>query len=172
MTLPAVKEQGLPAMLYYLAAYAIMDLGVFGTLGTLSAGPEDLDDLESYRGIGYTHPYRSAILAFSLFSLAGFPPTAGFVGKFLLFRAVLQSGFVVLALIGILAAIISIYFYMRVIMVMYMRPAGTHCTVLVADITIRLAAVMVFMLILWMGIMPSTLFDYITRTVSFLPVFT
>jgi NADH-quinone oxidoreductase subunit N len=171
MALTAVKGQGLPAMLYYLAVYAIMDLGVFGILGTLSEGPDDLDDLESYRGIGYTHPYRSATLAFCLFSLAGFPPTAGFVGKFLLFKAVLQSGFAVLAVIGILSAIISIYFYMRVIMAMYMGSRTTQVAVLDADIPIRLATAMVFVLLLWMGIIPSTLLDYISRTVSLLPVF-
>lgn len=172
MTLPAINGQGLPAMLYYLGAYAVMDLGAFGSLGALSSGPEDLDELEGYRGIGYSHPYRSAILALSLFSLAGFPPTAGFVGKFLLFRAVLQSGFVVLAIIGILAAITSIYFYMRVVMVMYMHPAEANAPVPDADMPIRLGAAMVFILILWMGIMPSTLFNYIAHIVSSLPVFT
>ena len=90
MTLVTVKQGGLPALMFYLVVYAVMDLGAFGLIGSVSkaqAGP-DLDKLEDYQGLGYSQLYRAAILAVCLSSLAGLPPSAGFMGKFALFRAV------------------------------------------------------------------------------------
>ena len=117
MTLLAVKQGGLPALLFYLAVYAVMDLGAFGLIGSFSPAQAqpDLDELEDYQGLGYSQPWRAAILAVCLISLAGLPPTAGFMGKLVLFRAVLHADFVVLAVIGILTVIISIYYYFKVV---------------------------------------------------------
>ena len=131
MTLPAVKQGGLPALMFYLAVYAVMDLGAFGLIGSFSPAQTapDLDELADYQGLGYSQPWRAGVLAVCLISLAGLPPTAGFMGKFALFRAVLRADYVVLAVIGILTVIISLYYYFKVVVAMYMRPAGAGADV-------------------------------------------
>ncbi|MFZ2445140.1 MAG: NADH-quinone oxidoreductase subunit N [Syntrophobacteraceae bacterium] len=122
MALLAVKSDGASAVMFYLSAYAVMDLGAFGAVALLSRGDSDLDAIRDYRGLGFSHPWTSALLAVCLLSLAGLPPTAGFIGKIIIFKSVLQAGFTVLAVIGIVTAIISVYFYLDVIVALFMRP--------------------------------------------------
>jgi NADH-quinone oxidoreductase subunit N len=167
MTLLAVRGGGASAIMFYLGIYALMDLGAFGTLATLS-DREDLDALEDCRGLAYSHPWRSLILAVSLGSLAGLPPTAGFMGKFMLFRAVLQAGYIALAVIGILTVIVSIYFYFKVIVALFMQPEERAIFIPKAGISARLAGALVLILILGLGIFPVPLFDVVERASSFL----
>ncbi len=166
MTLLAIRQSGVLAIMFYLAVYALMDLGAFGTLATLSAEREDLDDLDDFRGLAYTHPWRSALLTVCLVSLAGLPPTAGFMGKFILFRAVLEARFFVLAAIGIVAVIVSIYFYFKVIVALFMQPVGRNLVASDLDLFARIAGVVVLVFILWIGLLPSPLLSIITRIVA------
>jgi NADH-quinone oxidoreductase subunit N len=166
MTLLAVKQSGVLAIVFYLTIYALMDLGAFGTLATLSEEGEDLDALEDFRGLAYIHPWRSALLAVCLLSLAGLPPTAGFMGKFILFRAVLQAKFVALALIGIATVIVSIYFYFRVIVALFMQPMERKIAAPDLDLSSRIAGIAVLASIIWLGLFPSSLLSIITRIVS------
>ncbi len=170
MTLLAVRESGVFAIMFYLSVYALMDLGVFGTLATLSAEEEDIDALEDFRGLAYAHPWRSALLTVCLVSLAGLPPTAGFIGKFILFRAVLQAHFVVLAALGIVTVIVSIYFYFKVIVALFMQPMGRKLATPDLDLFARTAGIVIFILILWLGLLPSSLLSIITNIVSSLTV--
>jgi NADH-quinone oxidoreductase subunit N len=79
------------------------------------------ESLEDYRGLGQRQPFASGVLTLALLALAGIPPTAGFTGKFLIFAAALRAGEVTLAVIGILLAAISIYYYLRVVVVLYFK---------------------------------------------------
>lgn len=171
MTLLAVKQGGLPALMFYLAVYAVMDLGAFGLIGSFSPAQaqSDLDELEDYQGLGYSQPWRAGILAVCLISLAGLPPTAGFMGKFALFRAVLHSDYVVLAGIGILTAIISLYYYFKVTVSLYMQPARTETAIPRSDLAVGLAGAAILVLILWLGLVPSALFDLVDRLAAALP---
>ena len=117
----AVNDGGGEAALYYLAAYALMDLGAFGAVGALSGDGPDRDAVESYRGLGYVYPWRCGALCACLFSLAGLPPTAGFMGKFLVFGAALRAGYVGLAVFGILMAVVGIFYALRLVATLYMR---------------------------------------------------
>jgi NADH-quinone oxidoreductase subunit N len=138
MTLLAVKTDGGPfALAFYLVVYAAMDLGAFGIIASLSDGEEDRDTLEDYEGLGYTRPWSSAVLTLCLLSLAGLPPTAGFVGKVVIFKAVLQAGEVSLALVAILMTVLSIYLYMKVVVVLYMKPAAENAPATTAGILNR-----------------------------------
>lgn len=163
MALVAVKQNGAPAVLFYATVYALMDLGAFGTLAMLSDAKADRDALPDCRGLGYSHPWQAGLLAVSLFSLAGLPPTAGFVGKFLLFRATIQAGFVALAVIGILSAIVSVYFYLKVLMALYMRPAEAAPVSIDAGRPGHLATAVILFLILGLGLLPSPFLDFIAR---------
>lgn len=172
MTLVTVKEGGLPAMMFYLVVYALMDLGAFGLIGSFSPAPadSDLDRLEDYQGLGYSQPWRAGILAVCLVSLAGLPPTAGFMGKFALFRAVLNSGYTVLAVIGILTAMVSLYYYFKVTVSLYMQPAGSGAASPRGDLAVGLAGAVILLLILWLGLAPSALFDLVARLAGALAI--
>ncbi len=168
MTLLAVRQTGVFAIMFYLAVYALMDLGAFGTIATLSEEEEDLDLLEDFRGLAYVHPWRCALLTVCLVSLAGLPPTAGFMGKFILFRAVLEARFVVLALIGVATVVVSIYFYFKIVVALFMNPAGRRVATPDLDLAARVAGIAILILILWLGLVPSPVLAVITRTLSML----
>jgi NADH-quinone oxidoreductase subunit N len=166
MTLLAIKQSGVFAIMFYLPAYALMDLGAFGTLATLSPEEEDLDALDDFKGLAYVHPWRCGLLTFCLVSLAGLPPTVGFIGKFLLFRAVLQADFFVLAAVGVLTVIVSIYFYFKIVVTLFMQPMERRPATPDLDIPARVASIVVLVLVLLLGLLPSTLLSVITRIVS------
>jgi len=132
MAAMAVNDGGGEAALFYLAAFALMDLAAFGAVGALSAEIGDRDDIAAYRGLGYVHPWRAGVLAIGLASLAGLPPTAGFVGKFLVFGAALTAGYVGLAVFGIVTAVVGVFYALRLLAALYMResliahPAVVH----------------------------------------------
>ncbi|TMC49846.1 MAG: NADH-quinone oxidoreductase subunit N [Chloroflexi bacterium] len=113
---------GTVGSLYYLAAYAATNLGAFAVITVLAGRGEDLDSYDGIRGLAYRRPYTAAAMAFFLFSLGGFPPTAGFFAKFLVFSAAIHAHAVYLALWGIGTSVISIFYYLRVGLLMYTRP--------------------------------------------------
>jgi len=116
--------------------------------------------------LAYIHPWRSALLTVCLVSLAGLPPTAGFMGKFILFRAVLQANFVALALIGVATAILSIYFYFKIIVALFMQPMERKIMTPDLGLSSRVAGIAILVLILWLGLLPSALLAIITRIAS------
>jgi NADH-quinone oxidoreductase subunit N len=111
---------GYRAAAFYALIYGVITLAAFGAITVLerSGCGEKLDD---YRGRGSSHPLASGVLTLALFALAGIPPTAGFIGKFLIFKAAIRSGEITLAVIGILLAAASVFYYLRIVVVLYMR---------------------------------------------------
>ncbi len=162
----AVKEDGASAVMFYLAVYTLMDLGAFGTIAGLSATGSDRDALDDYRGLGYSRPWHSALLALCLLSLAGLPPTAGFIGKFIIFQSVIRAGYLTIAIIGISTAIVSVYYYLKVIVALYMRAEEAQPLIPRADIHSNIATGTMLLLILWLGIMPSSLLPFISRILA------
>jgi NADH-quinone oxidoreductase subunit N len=110
------------AILFYLVAYAAVNLGAFGAIAALSKGGTEPLTLADMAGLAERRPTLAAALTVVLVSLTGIPVTAGFVGKFYLFGAAVASGWVVLAIVGVLASVISAYYYLRVVVAMYMEP--------------------------------------------------
>ena len=122
MGLAVLTQEGLSAILFYVVVYLIMNLGAFLVIAMIAniTGNEDIDD---YRGLAWRGAIVPAVcLAIFLFSLTGLPPFAGFIGKFLLFAAVIKQGgaFVVLALVAILNSVVSLYYYAKVVKVMFL----------------------------------------------------
>jgi len=113
------KGGGYQAAAFYAIVYGVISLAAFGAIAALerSGCGETLDD---YRGVGSTRPFASGVLTLAMFALAGIPPTAGFTGKFLIFTAAIRSGEVALAVIGILLAAISVFYYLRIVIALYM----------------------------------------------------
>jgi NADH-quinone oxidoreductase subunit N len=111
---------GASAILFYLSSYLFMNLGAFGVISLLERLDNTGYDVEELRGLWYRRPVVAGLLAFFLLSLAGFPPMAGFAAKYYLFYAALQGGHPELLIIGVLASILGIYYYLRPIATMFM----------------------------------------------------
>ncbi len=111
---------GRGALVFYLIAYGVVNLGAFGVLASFANEDEEPQTYEAWRGIGFRHPLRAAAMTLFLLSLAGIPPTVGFIGKFGIFYAAVEQGYIALALIGVLTSLVSLYYYLRPVVVMYM----------------------------------------------------
>jgi NADH-quinone oxidoreductase subunit N len=119
---PGAANLGTIAVLYYLAAYAVTNIGAFAVITIMAGRGEDLDSYDGLRGLAYRRPYVAAAMGLFLLSLGGFPPTAGFFGKFFVFAAAIKTGQTPLALWGIATSAVSIFYYLRVALIMYQRP--------------------------------------------------
>ena len=124
IALVAGGETGGQALLFYVASYAAMTLGAFGVLAALKADNREGDAYADFAGLGYRRPFLATAMSLFMLSLAGFPPLAGFTGKFYLFRAAIAAGHTDLAIIGVLNSLVSVYYYLRVILMMYMEEGG------------------------------------------------
>jgi NADH-quinone oxidoreductase subunit N len=118
---PLVRNTSIAAGLFYLVAYVLMNFGAWGVVIALERGAGTGLELNDYAGLARKHPVHAAAMAIFMLSLIGLPPTLGLVGKIYLFRAVIDGGFYGLAVIGVLTSLVSAYYYLRVIVIMYMR---------------------------------------------------
>ncbi len=116
-----LAEDIVASALFYLLSYAITSFGAWAVVITLEKAEGKGLDLKDYAGLGRKYPGLAAAMAVFMLSLAGVPPTLGFMGKFFLFRTVIAADFIGLAVIGVLTSLISAYFYLRVLVVMYMQ---------------------------------------------------
>ncbi len=112
---------GLSAILFYLLCYTFMNLGAFGMVSVLERADNSGSSLNDIRGLWYRQPLLAGLLAFFMLALAGFPPMAGFAAKYYMFYAALQGGHPELLIIGVLASVLGMYYYLRVIAVMFME---------------------------------------------------
>ncbi|WP_305041317.1 NADH-quinone oxidoreductase subunit N [Geoalkalibacter sp.] len=164
MALLAAGPTGRTALVFYLAAYTAMTLGAFGVLTSFSRASGEAQWLGDLRGLGYRHPLRGAALTIFLFSLAGVPPSAGFIGKFAIFIAALDAGFIALAVLGVLASLVSVYYYLRVVVVLFMSAADDvplHGGSRGEGAAIALCALAT----LGLGILPAPLLDLIAQLI-------
>jgi NADH-quinone oxidoreductase subunit N len=120
------SSDGYAAVLLYIIVYTAMNIAAFGAIASLACSGQAMEEVADYRGIGYRRPFQGGILALAMLALAGIPPTAGFVGKFFIFYAAIRGNEIPLAIFGILTAAVSVYFYLRVVVNLYMHPAGAQ----------------------------------------------
>ena len=150
------------AGLFYLASYVVTNFGAWSVVMALEKAEGAGLAIEDYAGLGRKHPALAAAMTVFMLSLIGLPPTIGLVGKFYLFRAVIAGGFTGLAIIGVLASLISAYYYLRVVVVMYMRdgePTTTREPWL--NITTALTAIVAVLV----SIIPAPLFAWASSAV-------
>ncbi|VAX20529.1 NADH-ubiquinone oxidoreductase chain N [hydrothermal vent metagenome] len=147
---------GSSAILYYMLVYTFMNIGAFAIVTVVGRKGEEKTKFSDFTGLGYRYPLMAVALVIFLFSLAGIPPTAGFVGKFYIFMAALKQGYVYLAIIGVLNSVISIFYYLRLSVVMYMRDEpGEDLPPLVFAPSLIAAMIVAIYGSLWLGIMPA-----------------
>jgi len=118
---PAIRNTSIAAGLFYLVSYAITNFGTWGVVIALERAEGRGLQISDYAGLGKKYPALAAAMTIFMLSLIGLPPTLGLVGKFYLFRAVMAGGFTGLAIIGVLTSLVSAYYYLRVVVVMYMQ---------------------------------------------------
>jgi len=114
-------SNGLASVMLYLAIYAFMTLGAFAIVGMLRKGTLEGDEIQDFTGLAKREPLAALLMLVFLVSLAGIPPTAGFIGKLYIFMAAVNAGLAWLAVIAVIFAAVSAYYYLRIVMVMYMR---------------------------------------------------
>ena len=120
------SSDGYAAVLLYIIVYTAMNIAAFGAIASLAGSGQPMEEVADYKGIGYRRPLQGGILALAMLALAGIPPTAGFVGKFFIFYAAIRGNEIPLAIFGILTAAVSVYYYLRVVVNLYMHPAEAH----------------------------------------------
>jgi NADH-quinone oxidoreductase subunit N len=116
-----VSSDAVAAALFYLVAYAVTSFGAWAVVIALEKAEQKGLALDDYAGLGRKYPGLAAAMAVFMLSFTGVPPTLGFVGKLYLFRTVLEGGFIWLAVIGVLTSLVSAYYYLRIVVIMYMR---------------------------------------------------
>lgn len=150
----AIVAHSLDAFIMYLFVYALMTLGAFAVLTALRTRGIIGDYVSDLRGLSRTHPLHAALFAVLLLSLAGLPPTAGFIGKYLIFAALIQSGHITLAVIASAYVVVSLYFYFRLVREMYLEPLEQGRP-LAASFGIRFALGATALFTLAIGIFPQ-----------------
>jgi len=140
------------AILFYLVAYMLSAVGAFGLLSVIGRGFEGPMTYDDLKGLAARHPAAALGLSIFMLSLAGFPSTIGFLGKFYIFTAAIESGYLWLALIGALAAFVSIYYYFRVIVMLYFHPPREQPLVMSAAPVAMLFVLLCAAAVLWGGI--------------------
>ncbi len=118
----ALGFDGIAGVLVYLAAYTFMNIAGFAVVSAFSESEDEPHLINDLAGQGWQRPFLSFTLAIAMFSLAGIPPTVGFVAKFLVFRAAVNAGLAWLAVVGVLNSLVSVFFYVRVVYYLYMKP--------------------------------------------------
>jgi NADH-quinone oxidoreductase subunit N len=158
---------GLRAVIFYIIVYTAMNLGALAIVLSLSRQGDQHVNLDDYSGLGKTQPVAAAALSLFLISLAGIPLTGGFMGKFYLFSAAIHEGFVGLAIIGVLNSVLSVYYYFRVMVFMYMKEAaGAEAQSI--PLTTQAAIAIAGAGVVWAGVSPTWLLNLATR--SLLPL--
>lgn len=160
IALLTVRDESVAAVSVYAITYALMNIGAFGVVSLLIKNQNDPHTLDDIAGLGFRRKFYGFALALCMFSLSGLPPTAGFISKFYIFKAAVESGHLTVALIGILASIISVYYYLRVVYYLYMKEPAEGYVVPAGGGVFALGALIIAVAgILAIGIYPSPLFQ-------------
>ena len=155
----AGTPRGIAAMLIYLLIYSFMQLGAFAVVVMMRRKDVAGDELKDFSGLHARHPMAAFAMLLFMLSLGGIPPTAGFMGKFWLFQAAIESGYVWLAVIGVLNSAVSLYYYLRLVVFMYLKKetTGSEPTASPALAWMLGAAVVVTLVL---GVYPQQLFEF------------
>ncbi len=161
--LVSVGADSLTPVLVYLLAYALMNAGAFAVVALLYARAGEQHLVSELSGWGYRFPFLGVCLTISMLSLAGIPPTLGFLGKYLVFLHAVEHGHLALALVGIAASLVGAVYYLRVVYVLYMKPQVQEPEGLLVDGWGRLAVFVAAAGTLVLGILPGALLDWLER---------
>jgi NADH-quinone oxidoreductase subunit N len=164
--LVAANATGTAGILFYMLSYAFMNIGAFAIVILVGKQGEPNGTVMDFAGLGHKRPMLAVLMSLFLFSLAGMPPTAGFIGKFYIFSGALQEGYLWLAIIGVLNSAASVYYYLRVMVFMYMKPAEEDFSWVKVTAPVGLAMLISAAGTLVPGIVPSLLLQFAQAAVK------
>jgi NADH-quinone oxidoreductase subunit N len=171
----SAPANGIPAAMFYAASYAAMNVGAFAVVGHFASAGERYVSLEDYSGLGKRSPILAGILTIFLLSLIGIPATGGFLAKFYVFSAALQTGpmqanhpLVGLVIIGVINSGIASYYYLRLIVFMYMREAREDAPITPIPVGLGLALGLSLAVTIYLGVLPNRVLEYAGRSVDLL----
>ncbi len=162
----AILAQDQTSLVFYLVSYLFMNIGAFSALMALSKKDKEYLELDDFSGIGFRYPWIGATFAVFLFSLAGFPPTAGFLAKFYVFSAAVRQGLVSLVIVAVLASLISVFYYLRIIVYMYMKTPEREIDITMENPALFLVLFLCLYSVLQLGIFPGNVLVVIRQAVT------
>ena len=165
MGILVLNVSSISAVLFYLVTYSVINLGSFAIVSAVE-GEENGLKFKDYRGLGLRYPWLAAAMTIFMISLAGFPPTAGFVAKYGLFSAAIAEGYIWLVVIAVLNTLISVYYYLRLVINMYMKEEENALISSFNIIVIGLIWIMAAMMII-LGITPGFLLEITAEAANF-----
>jgi len=167
VALAAASAVGAASFLFYLVVYTLMTMGAFAVLLAVAGPGEEWLDVESYAGLGWRNPMLGVVMTVFLLSLAGFPFTGGFIGKVFILRAAVEKGFVVLAVVLVLASLVSYWYYLRVAWYMWFREATADSpTVPAVPLGLRIALVAAAAAVVLLGVFPGAFLSLAERSAA------
>src|SRR5437870_323103 len=162
----AAPQIGVSAAMFYTAAYAAMNVGAFAVVSHFANAGEKYVTLDDYEGLGRTSPLLAATLTIFLLSLIGIPITGGFFAKFYVFSAALKANLIWLTLIGVINSAIGAYYYLRVIVVMYMREPREEVPIAPVPASLGIALAITVIATIYLGVLPGRVLEYAARSAS------
>jgi NADH-quinone oxidoreductase subunit N len=166
VALLAANDIGKGAVLFYLLAYAVTNLGAFGVIALLDNADRPNDRIRDYAGLWNDHPALAALMTIFLLSLGGFPPLAGFIAKWYVFSAAIKAGYTWLAILGVLTSVVAVFFYLRIVVMMYMTPSEQPARFPAVPRVAAFALVVSAILVFYLGILPTRVLDWAAASIS------
>ncbi len=158
------------SLVFYLTAYVFMNIGAFAALIGLSRRGREYLEIDDFAGVGFKYPWIGGAFAVFLLSLAGFPPTAGFLAKFFVFSAAVRQGLTPLVIIGVLASLVSVFYYLRIIVTMYMKEPSPDVAIEMENPALFLVLFLCLYGVLQLGIFPGNILAAIRQAVASLSI--
>jgi len=162
----ALPSNGIPAAMFYTAAYAAMNVGAFAVVSHFAGAGERYVTVEDYAGLGRRSPLLAATLTIFLLSLIGIPITGGFFAKFYVFSAALQANLVGLTIIGVLNSAVGAYYYLRIIVMMYMREAREPAPLAPIPFGVSAALAISALATIYLGILPGRVLECASQSAA------
>ncbi|MEP6592575.1 MAG: NADH-quinone oxidoreductase subunit N [Acidobacteriota bacterium] len=163
--LVAANSTGKAAILFYLLTYAVTNMGALGIVALLGTAERPHDELRDFAGLWRARPGLAGLMTIFLLSLGGLPPTAGFIGKWYIFSAAVQEGHYWLAIIGVLTSVVSVFFYLRIVVMMYMTE-GTDAPRPRVAATALAGLALAVIAVLYLGVLPTRALDLALESIS------
>jgi NADH-quinone oxidoreductase subunit N len=155
------------SIMFYIIVYTFMNIGAFGVVILLEKSEEELLNISDYAGLGFKKPFPAICMAIFLLSLGGIPPTAGFMGKFYIFSSAIEVNLYALTIIGVLNAVIAIYYYLRVVVIMYMKEPVKDFSYVVQKPLMALSLSISIVGIIYLGIFPQSFINLLNDVLRF-----
>ena len=162
----AILARDNSSLVFYLTVYLFMNIGAFAAVIALSRKGKEYLELEDYAGVGFKYPWIGVTFSIFLLSLAGFPPTGGFLAKFYVFSTAVRQDLLPLVIIGVLASLISVFYYLRIIVYMYMKEPAREIEIAIENPALFLVLFFCLYGVLQLGLYPRNILVLINQAIS------